>query len=66
MSRRYAGSMLPNDEEMPYSDDETDDELDDGSESEAEERQEAPPPTEETARPPGDLIYLALFQIFKV
>ncbi|KAM4719636.1 phospholipid-transporting ATPase IC [Anableps anableps] len=59
MSRRRVdshGSVGPNDEEMPYSDDETDDELDDEldetSESEAEEPQEAPRPPQETARPP--------------
>uniref|UniRef100_A0A3Q2PDI7 Phospholipid-transporting ATPase n=1 Tax=Fundulus heteroclitus TaxID=8078 RepID=A0A3Q2PDI7_FUNHE len=56
MSQRRAnphGSMLPNDEVMPYSDDETDDELDESEESEEEEQEEAPDhPPEDTARAP--------------
>ncbi|MEQ2288671.1 hypothetical protein AMECASPLE_025119, partial [Ameca splendens] len=54
MSRRRAdseSSLGPNDEVMPYSDDETDDELHETSESEAEEPQEPTHPREET-RPP--------------
>lgn len=37
MSRRHAGSLEPDDEVMPYSDDETDDELDASTEDEGEE-----------------------------
>ncbi|MEQ2198419.1 hypothetical protein XENOCAPTIV_012660 [Xenoophorus captivus] len=51
MSRRRAdseSSLGPNDEVMPYSDDETDDELHETSESEAEEPQEPTHPREET------------------
>ncbi|MED6276848.1 Phospholipid-transporting ATPase IC, partial [Characodon lateralis] len=54
MSRRRAdseSSLGPNDEVMPYSDDETDDELDETSEGEAEEPQEPAHPREEM-RPP--------------
>ncbi|XP_068609060.1 phospholipid-transporting ATPase IC [Brachionichthys hirsutus] len=50
MSRRRAGSLGPDDEVMPYSDDETDDELDASSEEELEEVAGAPAPPEE-ARP---------------
>ncbi|MEQ2244823.1 Phospholipid-transporting ATPase IC, partial [Ilyodon furcidens] len=54
MSRRRAdseSSLGPNDEVMPYSDDETDDELEETSDGEAEEPQEPAHPREET-RPP--------------
>lgn len=37
MSRRHVGSLEPDDEVMPYSDDETDDELDASTEEEEEE-----------------------------
>ncbi|KAM9734402.1 LOW QUALITY PROTEIN: phospholipid-transporting ATPase IC [Menidia menidia] len=49
MSRRRAesqGSVGPDDEAMPYSDDETDDELDDSSEGEAEEPDMPHPPVD--------------------
>lgn len=48
------GSMEPNDEVMPYSDDETDDELDASSEEEAEETPGAQEPPAD-ARPSGEL-----------
>lgn len=58
MSRRRAdsqGSLEPNDEVMPYSDDETDDELDASSEEEREEPPGAPQPPVE-ARPSGESV----------
>lgn len=56
MNRPRVESLGPNDEVMPYSDDETDDELDDASESEDERPPEAPQPPVET-RPPGLSFY---------
>lgn len=56
MNRRRAdsqGSQGPDDEVMPYSDDETDDELDASSEEEPEEPAGAPPPPME-AKPSGE------------
>ena len=56
MSRRRVdsqGSLGPDDEVMPYSDDETDDELDASSEGEQEEPPGAPQPPVE-ARPSGE------------
>lgn len=56
MSRRRAdsqGSMGPDDEVMPYSDDETDDELDGSSEGEAEEPEGVVHPPVET-KPSGE------------
>lgn len=47
MSRRHAGSLEPDDEVMPYSDDETDDELDASTEEEEEEPPGAPQPPAE-------------------
>ncbi|XP_003978792.1 phospholipid-transporting ATPase IC [Takifugu rubripes] len=44
MSRRHVGSLEPDDEVMPYSDDETDDELDASTEEEEEEPPGAPQP----------------------
>lgn len=58
MSRRRAhsqGSLEPDDEVMPYSDDETDDELDASSEEEAEEPPGAPQPPVE-AKPSGECL----------
>lgn len=55
MSRRRAesqDSLGPDDEVMPYSDDETDDELEESSESETEEPGHVPQPPVE-ARPSG-------------
>lgn len=56
MSRRRAdsqGSLGPDDEVMPYSDDETDDELDATSEEESDDVPRAPEPPVE-AKPSGD------------
>lgn len=47
------GSLGPDDEVMPYSDDETDDELEVSSEEEQEEESRDPQPPEE-ARPSGE------------
>lgn len=47
MSRRHMGSQEPDDEVMPYSDDETDDELDASTEEEEEESPGAPQPPAE-------------------
>lgn len=47
MSRRHVGSLEPDDEVMPYSDDETDDELDASTEEEEEEPPGAPQPPAE-------------------
>lgn len=58
MSRRRAdsqGSLGPDDEVMPYSDDETDDELDASSEEEQEEPPGAPQPPAEV-RPSGEYL----------
>lgn len=56
MSRSRAdsqGSLGPDDEVMPYSDDETDDELDGSSEEEAQEPPRVPQPSLE-AKPSGE------------
>lgn len=60
MNRGHAntrGSLQPNDEVMPYSDDETDDELDATSEEEEEDVEEMPGAEEPAAgaRPSGEL-----------
>lgn len=58
MNRGHAdsqGSLEPNDEVMPYSDDETDDELDEGSEEEVEVFPGAPEPVVDT-RPSGEFL----------
>lgn len=57
MSRRRAdsqGSLGPDDEVMPYSDDETDDELDASSEEEEPEAPPGAPHPEVEAKPTGE------------
>lgn len=57
MSRRRTdshGSLEPDDEVMPYSDDETDDELDASSDGEAEEPPPGVPQPSGEARPSGE------------
>lgn len=58
MSRRHVdfrGSLEPNDEVMPYSDDETDDELDATSEEDEEEAAAGVEEPAADARPSGEL-----------
>lgn len=59
------GSLEPNDEVMPYSDDETDDELDASSEEEVEEPLGAPQPAAD-ARPSGELSASARRSVFLI
>lgn len=66
MSRQRAdsqGSLGPDDEVMPYSDDETDDELAVSSEGEAEEPPGVPHPPVE-AKPSGELLKLTLLKFY--
>lgn len=69
MSRRHAGSHEPDDEVMPYSDDETDDELDGSTEDEEEFPGAPQPPAEpqvsgETQTRPLTLIVSVAFVLW--
>lgn len=59
------GSLGPNDEVMPYSDDETDEELDETSESEEEGPPQAPHPPVEP-RHPGLSLFIQILSVFKM